>query len=209
MRRIVFVVSLLFAFPIGLAEAAPQILGLFATGPTPTQLHCKDGVCSARFSAFCLQQQRDAPLSGQAYVPADGTELHLVVTDKDGYQRMVPGEGLTIRSASHYTSVMISIDEAAVRALGGETVALVVPARATLLPESMATDPNPQTVAEIEQAVGQHRRIGESMRRAESIKKRLSTSGADAIEVAGAGETDEASSVSGDKARRAEIFLKK
>lgn len=48
-----------------------------------------------------------------------------------------------------------------------------------------------------------------SMRRAESIKKRLSTSGADAIEVAGAGETDDASSVSGEKARRAEIFLNK
>lgn len=163
MRRIVFVVSLLFAFPIGFAEAAPQILGLFATGPTPTQLHCKDGVCSASFSAFCLQQQRDAPLNGQAYVPAAGTELHLVVTDKDGYQRMVPGEGLTIRSASHYTSVMISIDEEAIRALGGETVALVVPARATLLPESLATDSNPQTAAEIQQAMGQHRRIGETM----------------------------------------------
>ena len=48
-----------------------------------------------------------------------------------------------------------------------------------------------------------------SMRRAESIKKRLSTSGADAIDVAGAGETAGASSVSGEKARRAEIFLNK
>jgi len=163
MRRIVLIASLLFVFPISFAEAAPQILGLFATGPTPTQLHCKDGVCSARFSAFCLQQQRDAPLSGQAYVPAEGTELRLIVTDRDGYQRMVPADGVTIRSASHYTSVSISIAEDTVRALGGETVALVVPARATLLPESLSTDPNPQTVAEIEQAVGQHRRIGENM----------------------------------------------
>jgi outer membrane protein OmpA-like peptidoglycan-associated protein len=48
-----------------------------------------------------------------------------------------------------------------------------------------------------------------SMRRAESIKKRLSTSGADAIDVAGAGETAGADSVSGEKARRAEIFLNK
>ncbi len=48
-----------------------------------------------------------------------------------------------------------------------------------------------------------------SMRRAESIKKRLSTSGADAIEVSGAGETSEASAISGEKARRAEIFLVK
>lgn len=163
MRRIVFVVSLLFAFPINLAEAAPQILGLFATGPTPTQLRCNDGVCSARFSAFCLQQHRDAPLSGQAYVPAEGTELRLVVTDRDGYQRMVPADGVTIRSASHYTSVVVSVDEDAIRAIGGETVALFVPARATLLPESLATDSNPQTVAEIERAVGQHRTVGERM----------------------------------------------
>ncbi len=46
-----------------------------------------------------------------------------------------------------------------------------------------------------------------SMRRAESIKKRLSTSGAGAIEVAGAGEDSPLIPTSGEKARRAEIFL--
>ncbi len=163
MRRIVWIASFLFLFPTGFAQAAPQILGLFATGPAPTQLHCKDGVCSAQFSAFCLQQHRDAPLSGQAYVPAEGTKLHFVITDRDGYQRMAPADGVTIRSASHYASVSISVAEDDIRALGGETVALVVPSRATLLPASLATDPNPQTEAEIALAVGQHRQIGEGM----------------------------------------------
>ena len=38
----------------GRASAAPQILGLLAT-MAPTPLTCDDGLCSAQFSAFCLQ----------------------------------------------------------------------------------------------------------------------------------------------------------
>lgn len=48
-----------------------------------------------------------------------------------------------------------------------------------------------------------------SMRRAESIKKRLSTSGVRSIDVSGAGEESGSDSVTGAKARRAEIFLDK
>ena len=46
-----------------------------------------------------------------------------------------------------------------------------------------------------------------SMRRASTIKKKLSTSGAKEIEVSGAGETPEEGGPTGEKARRAEIIL--
>lgn len=46
-----------------------------------------------------------------------------------------------------------------------------------------------------------------SMRRAESIKQKLSTAGVGSIEVSGAGETASGSGDSGESARRAEIYL--
>ena len=60
----------------GRASAAPQILGLVAT-TAPTPLTCSDGMCSAQFSAFCLQQHRISPTAGTAYRPAKGTALTL------------------------------------------------------------------------------------------------------------------------------------
>jgi outer membrane protein OmpA-like peptidoglycan-associated protein len=46
-----------------------------------------------------------------------------------------------------------------------------------------------------------------SMRRAESIKQKLSSAGVGSVEVAGAGEAQDGSGGSGESARRAEIYL--
>jgi hypothetical protein len=145
----------------GAAQAAPQILGLVATGPEPTTLYCHGGVCSAHFTTFCLQQDRDAPMLGTAYIAADDASLRLVVTGRDGQQRTVPAQGARIETAQNYTSVTISIPERQIRSLGGATVALSVLPRATLLPKSFAGDPSPQTPEEIALATGEHRAIGE------------------------------------------------
>lgn len=145
----------------GAAQAAPQILGLVASGAAPTTLYCHDGVCSARFTSFCLQQHRDAPTRGMAYVAADSGSLRLVVTGRDGRRRTVPARDLRIESAGNYTSVTISVPERRVRALGGVAVALDVMPRATLLPKAVAGDPAPQTAAEIALATGAHRAIAE------------------------------------------------
>jgi hypothetical protein len=146
----------------GAAQAAPQILGLVATGPGPTMLHCRDGICSAHFTTFCLQQSRDAPMLGTAYVAADDASLQLVVTGRDGRQRTIPAQNLRIETAQNYTSVRISVPERQIRALGGAAVALAVAPRATLLPKAFAGDPSPQSAAEIALATGEHRSIGEA-----------------------------------------------
>ena len=65
----------------GRASAAPQILGLLATN-APTPLTCNDGICSAQFSAFCLQQHRKSPTAGTAYRPAKRTALTLTAVDE-------------------------------------------------------------------------------------------------------------------------------
>lgn len=149
----------------GAAQAAPQILGLVATGPEPTVLHCRDGVCSARFTTFCLQQNRDAPLLGTQYSAADSAALRLVVTGADGTQRSVQAEDVSIQSVHNYTTVKISVPEKQVRALGGGgggvTAALSVAPRAALLPKAVAGDPQPQTEEEIALATGAHRAVGE------------------------------------------------
>ncbi len=144
----------------GAAQAASQILGLVATGSTPTPLSCRHGQCSAHFTSFCLQQDRDAPMLGTAYVPADASSLRLVVTGEDGRRRTVQARDLRIETAQNYTSVTINIPERAVRALGGAAVALAVGPRATLLPKAFAGDPSPQTAAEIARATGEDRAIG-------------------------------------------------
>lgn len=161
MRKFCFIVLLATFAPFAPSHAAPQMLGLFATGPAATPLRCDDGVCSAEFSAFCLQQNRDAPLDGTAYRPVDSTQLRLVLRDRAGDRRAVPAEELTIRSARNYTAVRIAMPEETVRRLGGVAAALHVAARTTLAPVPVANDPTPLTEAEMALAAGRHRAIGE------------------------------------------------
>ena len=59
------VVAALAMLPATGAVAAPQMLGLTVVEATP--LNCADGVCSAEFSAICLQEHRAIPKPGTRY----------------------------------------------------------------------------------------------------------------------------------------------
>lgn len=161
MRRFTFAVLLAILLPAAPAIAAPQMLGVFATGPNPTPLRCVDGTCSAEFSAFCLQQQRDAPLDGTPYATVDPSQFQLTVRGADGQVRTVQADGLTIRSARNYAAVRISIPEAAVRRHGGVEAALHVAVHTTVEPVPVTNDPMPITERERRLAAGVHREIGE------------------------------------------------
>lgn len=161
MHRLSFLFGIAIFLSAGTAQAAPQILGLVATGPEPTALHCSDGVCSARFTSFCLQADRDAPLLGTEYLIVDERSLQLVVTDADGRTATVPAEDFTIQSVHNYTAVQINVPEARIRALGGATAALSVASLATLVPKAMPGDPRPQSEEDIALASGDHRKIGD------------------------------------------------
>ena len=161
MHGLAFLFGIAIFLSAGAVQAAPQILGLVATGPEPTPLHCSEGVCSARFTTFCMQADRDAPLLGTEYLVVDDDSLQLIVTDAGGHATTVPAEDVTIQSVHSYTAVQINVPETQIRALRGVTAALAVAPLATLVPKAMAGDPRPQSEEDIALASGDHRRIGD------------------------------------------------
>lgn len=160
MRRLLMAGFFLAALPMAGAVAAPQALGLLATGKTPVELKCVDGVCSAEFSAFCLQQDRTVPKNGTAYRQTEASKLRLVLTASDGAHRAVPASGLTIRSVRGFAAVVVSIPEATVKAAGATRIALSVAETAVLAPHPIANDRTPQTPGDLVAAAKQLHRIG-------------------------------------------------
>jgi hypothetical protein len=161
MRRFILATLFAVAWPFTGAVAAPQALGLIASGETPTELNCIDGTCSAEFSAFCLQQSADTPRHGTPYSVVDGSALSFVVTDKNGAQRRVPATGLTVRSARSFAAAVISVPESTLRALGGDRISIAVGSGTALAPQSVANDANPQTARDVADAVEKYRKVGQ------------------------------------------------
>ena len=147
----------------GRASAAPQILGLLAT-TAPTPLTCNDGVCSAQFSAFCLQEHRISPTAGTAYRPARGTALTLSFTGPDGIERTLPvGHRATIEAHRAFHAVRITVPENHIRALGGQNAAIAVGTLASLIPVAQPGDTTPLDAKEIAYITGPHRKAVENV----------------------------------------------
>ena len=129
--------------------ATPQILGLVATAE-PTELKCADGVCSAAFSSFCLQQDKPIPEAGTTYRAAAGSPLMLVYTDESGAAHEIDASTfVSIDSERRFASVRISVPETARDALGAATLALRVGDHASAVPAEAADDPSTLMMAEI------------------------------------------------------------
>ena len=129
--------------------APPQILALVATAE-PTPLTCADGICSAEFSAFCMEKFRATPDRGTAYLPSGSTKLALLATDAAGTTHEVDGTAfVTIESERLFASVRISLPESVLAGLDATQVALEVPGGASLVPAETADDEHPMTEGEI------------------------------------------------------------
>ncbi len=141
------------------AQAAPQSLGLVATAQ-PVPMICDDGGCVAQLSSFCLQRERKSPDYRAPYYVAGGAGLWLHLTDADGEHRTVPAEELArLVSTRGYTGIEASVSTADVAALGAVEISVEVGNLVTLLPESVADDPDPITAAEQAFATGPARRL--------------------------------------------------
>lgn len=145
------------------AQAAPQALGLVASNGVATPLDCRDGECSAEFSAFCLQEARPSPARGDAYAPAPGGAVTLKLTTADGATRRLDGTPyLRFTALIGFTGLKIALPEAVLRTLGAASVAVEVGPRVTMLPVPIPGDRNPQSAAEIALVTGPARIAAEA-----------------------------------------------
>jgi hypothetical protein len=164
MIRMIFGISTLFlaALP-GTTLAAPQILGLVATGEA-VPMQCVDGTCTALLSAFCLQQERLPPDFETAYRPAAAGGVTLVVTAADGSVQRLDASGLVaFRSRYGFTAIRADLSLDGLGAMAPESLALEVAPRTTLQPEPRPGDPDPLSAGEIALAAGPLRAAAEAV----------------------------------------------
>lgn len=149
----------IFGAPVA---AAPQILGLVATGEA-IPLQCADGECSAVLSAFCLQEQRLPPDLDTAYAPAPGTTVTLIVASRDGTSQRLDAATLArFETRRGFTAIRVGVPAAALPE-DMVAVAIEVAPRAAVLPIAIANDPDPLGAAEITLATGPWRIAAEAV----------------------------------------------
>lgn len=154
---------LAFVSVAGPAAAAPQILGLVATGEA-VPMQCAGAQCVALLSAFCLQKNRLPPDFETLYQPARPDTVTLVVTATDGRQQRFEAAGLVqFRSRYGYTAVRADLSLAALGTDATASVAIEVAPRAAMLPGLSPGDPNPLTAPEIALATGPARLLAETI----------------------------------------------
>ena len=145
----------------GSAAASPQVLGLVAS-VRPVPMACDAAGCRAELSSFCLEQQRPYPPPGTVYRAAPGSMIALVVTDKAGnVRRLDASPFLTFVDSRGFPAVTASLSGRAVAQLDAASVTIEVRKDATLLPDAVLGDANPQTSEELALVTGSYRHKAE------------------------------------------------
>ncbi len=157
--RFLLAFAALMIAPFATLSAAPQALGLVASN-APVPLTCADGVCSAQFSTFCLQQARDIPGPGTPY-HAVGDALSLLAVTADGKTQRLDGSAyLTFTSERGHSAVRLGVPERVLAELGAVGATVEVGPRVTLLPVPVPGDADPQTAQDIATVTGPLRELG-------------------------------------------------
>ncbi|MGH6717726.1 MAG: hypothetical protein ACREER_00285 [Alphaproteobacteria bacterium] len=129
------------------ASAASQLLVVLPTD-MPIPFTCDDATCTVEVTTYCLQQDRPAPKSGDAYLLL-GTSRPFAVVDAAG--ATVPLVAApTITASRTYVSIRLTVPAAAVAGARG----LVIGDGAILAPVAVPGDPNPQTDVDMALAPG-------------------------------------------------------
>ncbi len=144
----------------GGAQAVPQILGVVAShGPIP--LDCGSDGCRADLSTFCLQQSRDNPARGQAYVPVEGADIVLSGTDALGRNLQLSATPyIGFATDRGFTAIEITLPPQKRAELGLSDIAIDIGEGVSLVPVAAANHSNPQTADEIAIATGAFREKG-------------------------------------------------
>ncbi len=136
-------------------ERGPQMLGLVQTAGGGVPLHCDGTVCSAQFSAFCLQESLPAPLPRTAYTPVPNDTRQTGVTlILDGTGRPLAADAMRIEVLRGYYAVRIEVPAAILA--GAKDARLQVSNHVALAPDG----PRRTDLAELDaQAAGAWRQV--------------------------------------------------
>ncbi len=154
------VLAAFVALGSGAAGAAPQALALVAT-EGKVGLTCDGGKCSAEVTSFCLDARRFSPSPGTEYRLAGSGSIRLIGTTEDGRTLALDARAhLRFASARRHLAVRVSVDRAALEALGIRHAEIEIAENAALLPVPRPGDPDPITEAEAALLTGPLRHVG-------------------------------------------------
>lgn len=154
------VLAALVTLGSGAAQAAPQALALVATAGK-VGLTCEGRDCSAEMTSFCLDAGRSAPPRGTAYRLAGSGLIRLIATTEDGRALALDARAhLRFESARRHLAVRVSVDRAALAALGVTQAEIEIAENVALLPVPQPGDPEPITETEAALLTGPLRHVG-------------------------------------------------
>ena len=157
------VLTVLIAFAAlgsGAAQAAPQALALVAT-EGKVGLVCEGRDCSAELTSFCLDAGRFSPAPGTAYHLAGAADVRVIGTTQDGRTLALDARSyLRFESARRHLAVRVSVDRAALEALGVSRTEIEIAENVALLPVPRPGDPDPITEGEAALFTGPLRHLG-------------------------------------------------
>lgn len=154
------VLAALVAFGSGAAQAAPQALALVATNGT-VGLTCGARDCGAEVTSFCLDAGRFSPPKGTEYRIAGSGQIRLIGTTGDGHTVVLDARSLLrFESARRHLAVRVSMDRAALAALGIDRVEIEIAENVALLPVPRPGDLDPITEGEAALFTGPLRHLG-------------------------------------------------
>jgi len=154
------VLAALVALGSGAAQSAPQALALVAT-EGKVGLTCEGRECSAEMTSFCLDAGRFAPPQGTAYRLAGSGLIRLIATTEDGRALALDARShLRFESARRHLAVRVSVDRAALAALGVTRAEIEIAENVALLPVPRPGDPDPITETEAALLTGPLRHVG-------------------------------------------------
>ncbi len=140
------------------AAAAPQVLAVLSSS-SGIPFICDDGQCRAELSTYCLQQDRDPPMTGEAYLPARAGDFALVITGRDGVRRRLPvTENVRFIGSRGFMAAAALIPAKFLK--GAASAAITIAENASLVPVPVTGDDFPLTDEEITKATGSLRRFG-------------------------------------------------
>ncbi len=144
----------------GAARAAPQALALVAT-EGKVGLVCEGRECSAELTSFCLDAGRFSPAPGTAYHLAGAADVRVIGTTEDGRALVLDARShLRFESARRHLAVRVSMDRAALEALGVGRIEIEIAENVALLPVPRPGDPDPITEGEAALFTGPLRHLG-------------------------------------------------